>query len=372
MQRSSYIGSLDLNGWYNEGDIQQYVDTANSRYQYAAWRDYGEWDMPQMSKTWSSLVSDIQLPVRPVILGASEAKPLLSTPELQMASDRIPKMGRAIAITEADIQELMEYQAAAPNFYDMIRERFFNKVSSLVGGYHSQFTSFIYQIISTGKVTVLPTDGLGIPITIDFRFGNKQMKTTGGKAWFLANGNSNPDADPIKDLIKMVKDASDDLRTFDHFEMSRTLWSKFINHDKVVKNLTARSNPAYSGSDPYPMTDQEKANILQTGFGLPPIIVIDEQSMTEKDGKPVVLPPSFNENVVVLMQSGDQFRIKNSISMYTIDVNPSTNKAFLEGGRIAFLYEYSSEPFSVKTSSEAWAMPIPRDPRNFVILDTTK
>ena len=152
----------------------------------------------------------------------------------------------------------------------------------------------------------------------------------------------------------MCKIADNDSVQYDHFEMSKDLSDNFLMHPKVTAAVQARLVPAAASTTIYPMNNQEIVDVLMKVFSIPVIIPVDEKSKWNKLGVIEEAKPSFEKNNVVLVQSGQFFRIKNSPSMYLQDTNPAV--------------QISSEPYAEKSSGELWACPVMKNPNNLIIM----
>ena len=74
MQRSTF----SFYDWHFSGEMQELMDYANQKFDNENWRSYGDWDVPQMSKSWNVMVDEYTQATRPVMLAPLAEKPILS------------------------------------------------------------------------------------------------------------------------------------------------------------------------------------------------------------------------------------------------------------------------------------------------------
>lgn len=354
-----------MSGLYNfhlGGDIQEIIDFANSKYNNEAWREYATWDNPQLTKTWNAMFDTIDVATRPAILSPIAGKPLKSVTGAEFMSDRMPMMGLAFDMNQADMQEYMELVEDSIIFSDYLKDKYFVKASSVLQGYHSQLNSWIYEIISTGKVEVTPEMKLGNPFVVDFQPLVKNKFKCLAEKWFKPDGTPNENAKPVNDLVRWVRQAKKNNVVFDHIEAPLELIEKTMLHPSVLADVRARLFPNAVGVTP--VTEDDVKQTLLSVFGLPPILPIDEMSRVDANGKIVDLPPSFEKNTFALVNSGITFSVKNSPSFLHNDTNPNVTITHAEGGRISFITTQQSDPWALKTSSEAWFFPVPKNKNN--------
>lgn len=365
MQRSTF----SFYDWHFSGEMQELMDYANQKFDNENWRSYGDWDVPQMSKSWNVMVDEYTQATRPVMLAPLAEKPIMDTTGFEWYSGRIPKMGHAIQFMETDIQEFYELDIPQGALLDKIREKWYTKMEACIQGFHTELNCMTYQALSTGMLNYTASGTNSIPVQIDYRVPAKHKLKALKQKWFSdTDWTPNENADPIKDLKRMCKIADNDGVPYDHFEMSKDLYDNFLMHPKVTAAVQARLVPAAASTTIYPMNNQEIVDVLMKVFSIPVIIPIEEKSKWNKLGVIEEAKPSFEKNTVVLVQSGQFFRIKNSPSMYLQDTNPAVRISSLEGERIAFLHQYSSEPYAEKSSGELWACPVMKNPNNLIIM----
>lgn len=366
MQRSSF----SFYDWHLSGEVQELMDFANQKFDNENWRSYGDWDVPQLNKSWNVMVDEYTQATRPVMLAPLAKKPIMDTTGFEWFSGRIPKMGHAFQFMETDIQEFYELDIPQNDLLDKIREKWYTKMESCIQGFHTELNCMTYQALTTGMLNYVASGTNSIPVQIDFRVPSKHKLKALKQKWFNADWEPNPNASPIKDLQRMCKIADDDGVPYDHFEMSKDLYDNFLLHPAVTSAVQARLVPSAASSVEYPMNNDEIVEVLMKVFSIPVIIPIEEKSKWNIQGKVVDADPSFEKNTVILLQSGQFFKVKNSPSMYLMDTNPAVKITALEGNRIAFLHQYSSEPYAEKTSGELWACPVMKNPNNLIIMKT--
>lgn len=366
MQRSKFT----FYDWHLSGEMQELMDYINQKFDNQAWKLYGDWDIPQTTKTWSVLVDEYEIATRPVMLAPIADKPVIDTTGFEFYSDRIPKFGHAMTFSESDIVELQELNIPDEMILDKVREKWVGRTSAFIQGFHTELNCMTYEALTTGMINRKPTQYLGVPVHIDFQVPKSHKLKALKQEWFTDWDNwiPNDNADPIADLVRMTKVGDDDVVPYDHFEMDKGLYDHFLMHPKVLSQIQARLAPNTPAGVIYPMSKAEKVQVLMETFEIPVIVPVEEKSMWNIDGKPTKADPSFEPHTVVLVQSGQFFKVKNSPSMYLQDRNPSVQVSAIEGNRIAFLHEYSSEPIGEKTSGELWACPVMRNPKYLITM----
>ena len=220
MQRSTF----SFYDWHFSGEMQELMDYANQKFDNENWRSYGDWDVPQMSKSWNVMVDEYTQATRPVMLAPLAEKPIMDTTGFEWYSGRIPKMGHAIQFMETDIQEFYELDIPQGALLDKIREKWFTKMEACIQGFHTELNCMTYQALSTGMLNYTASGTNSIPVQIDYRVPAKHKLKALKQKWFSdTDWTPNENADPIKDLQRMCKIADNDSVPYDHFEMSKDL-----------------------------------------------------------------------------------------------------------------------------------------------------
>lgn len=364
-------GNLGLYNFFQLGELQQIVDYTNEKYTEVSWKQYGTWAPKQNSGMWSISVRDISIPSRPDMLAPQATKKVKGLPPTSVRYGNIPLMGHAIEISETDMREIFELANLTNQvFADQVTERMVNSIDILTAGFHMQLNSWVYEALTQDKIEVTKEMKLGLPFKIEF--GGKealQLETT--LPWFNEDGTPNANATVIKDLQRMRKVADDNMVRYDHFEVAKATLDKILTHPNVVEAVSNRMTNGLSTK--MILSEREVLDALSTGFDIPIIIAVDEKSVADRNGFIEELPPSFDLDTIVLINSGATlFSVKNSLTNIEFDNNPKTLKTSAEDGRINYLHIYGSEPYGFKTSGELKAMPILTNPDQVVRMKKLK
>ena len=347
-------------------DLRILLDTANAKYNRASWRNFATFDVPQIGKSFKAIIEETNIIVRASLLSPSGKKPLRSTEGGELYTGSIPKIGHGFKIDQADINFFKELGQVEGDVNDWIARTYINRAAKIIGGFHATWTGWIYQALSTGWIKVTKDQNPdGIPLNVGMKVKPSHMIGALTKVW------SDPDADIIGSLQRMVKIATDDSIPFDYIGMTKELFDNVVCKNKnVIEALKGRM--LIREDILYPFTTREIKERLASGFDLPPIVLFDERSRFESDGIPVDGAPSFDPNAAILLKAGYFFGIKNSPDDYREDKNPAVITSSTENGHIGAIKIFGSEPINVITNMEAWAFPVMKNPNNIVIMDTSK
>ena len=154
------------------------------------------------------------------------------------------------------------------------------------------------------------------------------------------------------------------------FYISKKLAKKLVKDEALRKIIVASAG--YVNLDFVQVSRKRFLSLLSDVLEIPPFVVIDEKSRTEKNGIPMVDPKDFDENKIILAPAGKLFNAYPSLPDYAKDSNPATVKGSTENGIIGSLTRYESEPFAMITNMEAWLFPVFKNPKWLVGLDTSK
>lgn len=361
MNTGSFKG---LHAWHTSGEIIELIDLANEKYENVDWKKWGEWSAPQVSNVWQINVDNVDSITLPS-LAAPNGKPNLEgSVGFTTITGSIPRLIKGAQITAADLQTLREFQDEGNNFINQLRRMFITKQEKVLGGFHSQIMSWMYEILTSAEISVTAAMSQGNPYTAKFGVpsANKTVNASAAK-WWDASGNEVSTADPIKDLQDMVKQADEDGQEYDSFKMSKELYDKFILHSKVKAAVVAR----ISDNTNYKPNRAEMKLELASGFDIPEITVIDEQAKVNKGGKAVKADPFFNKKVVVLCKDSDLFEVRNVYPYIGQMSDNTTTYTEAEEGRIGILNEYKATPGGIYTTYELFAVPVLKNPLGLYI-----
>lgn len=351
--------------------IRSIVDTANQEYNQVKWKSHFAWDVPQMGLTFSVLAAQSNIAPMASVIDVNSPKPLRSTSGFKAYGGSIPKIGHGFDIEEQTLRD-QQMLAAHGGSYNQaaVAELLYNNVSRLINGAHNRIGYMSDQLRSTGFVTIdAENNPDGITLQVDFRVPDENFLKAGfsnapKKAWTDAT------ADPIQDLIDMVKYADDNNISYSVFEMSKVLYNQFLFHPKVVAWTRARMG--IKDGVTYPIGENDVRNAIASFGTIPAIVVNDTKYNAQTDGDDKYVK-AFNEGNVVLRPSGILGKVKNAISMHTLAPStPTDHRTTVEGNRIAILNQWDARKLINHIELEGFAMPTLDNPKNLLILDTTE
>lgn len=364
--QSSYLNYSLRNIISNPGEFQSIMEDLNSKYNNSMWKNFTTVLPASRSKNFSTIVEATNIIVKASFVGPKGEKPLRSFEGGETYGDSIHKIGHGFMVTEEDIDKINEMNLVNPDIGYRIARDYFNKAQSIIGGFHAAWNSWIYEALSRQQIS-LYSEGV-LAYTADLR--------TPAANKFVAKGTANWfDVDPTKfniadDLQRMDKYATDYLNMPSNrvFVCSKALLDKIIVDSKILSSI--RGSLAVVNPDTAIVNPNYVRSAISTAFDIPPIRAIDEKSRKEVDGIPQSDSASFDTNYISLIPVGQLFDMHNSLPNYVIDDNPGTYKTLLEGGLIGAIQEYTSNPYSVKTSMESWTFPAFKNPKWIVSLNS--
>jgi len=261
----------------------------------------------------------------------------------------------------------------------LIIDAFMTRSDQLIIGMHNKLTSWTNKAKSTGMIVDSDVDGISVSVDMNVP---SDRKYTVAASWFDKSNNYAPlttDAgttvDPVENLLDLQKFADDHNIPYDHWEMTKAMYDRFIKHPSVIAKCRNRLTNVTNAT--YALVEADVLSLLH-GYGVASIAVIDEKSAREIDGIAQVDTASFDPDAVVLCNSGDLFEIKNACSIYEerVKYGGQTNAdqySFTgENNAIAILNTWEERPIQNIFETELWAFPVFNNPKNIIILNTQK
>lgn len=348
------------------------IDVANKKYDNVSWKNNFSWDIPQLSLTFSVLYAESNIAPMASVIGYNSNKPTRSVDGFKWYTGAIPKIGHAYEIIDQTMREQESLFASNGDVnVRVMAELLFNYTQKLVSGVHSRLVNMNDQVRSTGKLIISTSNNPdGVTLDIDYNVPESNFLKAGfGRAPKLAW--SDPNSDPIQDLIDMVKFADDNDIAYGSFEMGKNKFNEFTQHAKVLDWTRRRLKIADNVT--YPISDGDVLTAI-SGFGsIPHISVYDGKQDAMNDGLHNYVS-GFEEANVILRPAGELGKMKNAIPM--AKNAPSTadkHITMIEGQRVAILNKWENEDLNVRNRMviECSAVPTLSNPKNLVILDTT-
>ncbi len=337
---------------------------ANEKYNNKNWRFYAEWDALQRDTTWNQLIKEANVAIMAVNLDPDSDKPLVSLGGIETYSGDIPFMGLGTRIEGKDIRQALQLKevGASLTTEDAMRLTM-TSLETLYQGVHSKLDFYCYQGISKGSIVVDATNQTdGKYISVDLRIPSAN-KVNVKKVW------SDATANPIQDLLDKQKYAS---RTLNldiegmHWEMDQAKYDAFMEHEKVKSLIQARLQKV---SGDYIVTEDEKKAVIRT-LGIKPIVIVDQICKFNSDGKKLSINP-FEVDNVILIPNTPFFNMKRAVSNQTLIGQTATAQRSTVEECIAAVSTWDDQHGVNNINVEAWAFPVPKNPKNIIIMDTT-
>lgn len=368
------VAALDLRRYLTPEDMRSFYEDANAKYNGKGWQEFGHFGTKTTNPVWGNIVKQGQLIPKASNISVGANKPLRSTAGWESYGGSIYKMGHGVAMDENDILRIRAVaNGNTGKFADMMLETFVAKSEILTIGIHNQITSLAYKALSEGYIYDFSEDGTFIKEEQNIPGENKGKTAV---SWFNYGADKwveNEAADPVQDLLDAQEFAENlpEPVPFDHWKMTKKMFKAFISHPKVVAKCRARINGLLNES--YILQEAEILQYLHE-LGVASILVVDEKSAVEIDGKQKIDTASFYERNLVLCQSGtDLFEIKPMASIWEdisqrAQYGPEANFSFVgEQGVIAILNTWDIRKAYNRIEAEAWATPVITNPKHVLI-----
>lgn len=355
----------DLSG--SNEDLQFVLNDVNAKYNNSIWRSFTTVLPASLSKKFTTIVEETGIIVKASVVGAESKKPLRSIEGIRDYSDSLHKIGHGFRFTQGDITAIEELNLANTDIATMVARRYYNRVNTLIGGFHATWNGWIFNALATQTI-LLPNLG-GSTTTIDLHTkATNKVKCKGDKGWF----ESGTTAKIADDLVRMNKLADDqNMPAQRAYVCSKTLYDKIMADAGIIAAVKAYL-PVLDTTNLY-LSPSRVASYIPMVFDIPPIVPIDEKSRYEVDGVPTLASADFDVNKISLIPTAYPiFNMHNSPSDYSKDTNPATYKAIAEGGLIGTIQLFESDPMAMVTNAESWSFPTFKNPDNIISLDSTQ
>ena len=266
------------------------------------------------------------------------------TPGLKAYTGKIPRMKKVEYFNEDKLRKMRLVEdrrsATAAQIAEIAYQQLFITVDNLIGGHTNALTYQRHQAVSAGKFVINATNNpKGIKnVVIDYHVpAENKNSLTGSARWWTSSthtaANEGANADPVRDLAEMVKNARNKgIRG--HFEVNIDYLKECLSHSKVLSVIgtallpasDATAQAAYAAIQPY---ERMKAS-LEALVGAP-IKAIDSLVPIEsidKNEKAFVRAnvDAFNKDVWVFVPDGQ------------IGVVKTVEPIAIEGGQYGSFY----------------------------------
>ena len=342
------------------------MNDVNAKYNNSIWRSFTTVLPASLSKKFTTIVEETGIIVKASVVGAESKKPLRSIEGIRDYSDSLHKIGHGFRFTQGDITAIEELNLANTDIATMVARRYYNRVNTLIGGFHATWNGWIFNALATQTI-LLPNLG-GSTTTIDLHTkATNKVKCKGDKGWF----ESGTTAKIADDLVRMNKLADDqNMPAQRAYVCSKTLYDKIMADAGIIAAVKAYL-PVLDTTNLY-LSPSRVASYIPMVFDTP-IVPIDERSRYEVDGVPTLASADFDVNKISLIPTAYPiFNMHNSPSDYSKDTNPATYKAIAEGGLIGTIQLFESDPMAMVTNAESWSFPTFKNPDNIISLDSTQ
>ena len=373
------MATTRANSVYNQYDIRRYVDdanfsvimdTANAKYNGAAWRQLGNWDTPSDSRIWSQGHKTVPIMARASILSTHALKPMRNTSGWKFYTGNTPKFGHGYTMGEDDMFMLRDARNnTGASMQNLIYDSLLTNAENILGGIHNELSHMCYELASTGEIHEASVDGAKYDFTFDFDQNQFQEVSP---AWFTVSANgtlvANENANIIGDIIALQRlYAETQNRDVNAWMLNKSTLDAILEHPAVLKVYVANKN-VYNPTN-YMATRAEIAAFLHDR-GVWAFLPVDFKSVHEEDGLPVEDAPAFAPQYMVAFNSNAKmFSIKNTNSIWKVrqaygGIAQNTMYSFVEQ-RIAVLSTWQENPIHNTVEFELYAGPVFRNLRNW-------
>lgn len=352
----------------NSKTLASIVETANAKYNEPIWKLYCDKLDPQVVDVWRRVLEEKEVEVKASVVSANASLPVRSISGGKEMFGNIVRIGHAFKMEATDISDIIKMGVMGDGIQKYYLRKVLNKSTAQVIGIHSRINDMVFQGLSTGKI-IFDSDNNpdGIPYEYDLKVpaANKLCCKHATKKW------SDDDYSPLSDLKRMVEVAKKQRISYSHFEMTQAKFDRLVSHPltlaqyRIFAGYSADAPVADIGSDIVWESVRKK-------LGLPYVVIVDEMSMIEVDGIPTVSSSSFAPTNVILRGSSSFYDLYNTIPLNRYDNNPATITTAIENEMIVIQKKFQSDPIQEKVGFEAMVMPVAKNPKNVIILNTDK
>lgn len=352
----------------NSKTLGAIVETANEKYNSPLWKSYCDKLPPQIVDVWRRTLEEKEVAVKASVVSANSSLPVRSVSGGKELFGSIVRIGHAFTMDAIDINNIIKMGYAGNDISSFYLRKVLEKSIAKVVGIHSRINDMTLQGISTGKI-IFNSDNNpdGIPYEYDLKIpaSNKLCCKHATKDW------DDDDYSVIDDLKRMMAVAKKQGFSATHFEMTEAKFNRLVSHPLTLAQY--RVFAGYSSDAPVSGIKSDLVwEKVRTTMGLLPVLIVDDISMIEIDGKPTASSDAFASSNIVLRGSTSFYDLYNSVPLNFYDNNPSTITTAIEENMIVIQKNFQSDPIMEKIGFEAMVMPVAKNPKNVVILNTNK
>lgn len=370
---TKFYNQYDFRRYMTEADFRLIVDSANAKYNGAAWRTLGSWDTPSDSKVWNQASRTVPIMARASYLSAHAPKPMRNTSGWKFYTGNTPKFGHGYTFDEDDMFQLRDARNnTGRNLQDLIYESLLVNAQQILGGIHNQLSHMCYELASTGGIAEQSVDGVSYEFKFDFEDNQYQAVSP---FWFTEDsaGAITPvtqDVNIISDLLELQRLFTvTQNREVNAWMVNKDTLDRIVDHPSVLSGYLANKNILEGNKGAYVATRVELINFMHDR-GVWPFMVVDFKSVHEEDGVPVADPPAFDPRYMIAFNVNEEmFSIKNTNSIWKDrqqygGIARNTMYSFVED-RIAALSTWVENPIHNTVEFELYAGPVFRNLRNW-------
>lgn len=352
----------------NATALGEIADTANAKYNDPVWKMYCDKQAPQMVDVWRKTLEEKEVEVKASVVSANSSLPVRSLSGGKEMIGNIVRIGHSFLMEASDINDIIRTGSYGEGVEQYYYKKLLDRTTARIVGIHSRINDMVFQGLSTGKIIFNYSNNPdGIPYEYDLKVpaSNKLCCKHATKKW------SDDDYDVLADLKRMVDVAKKQGITYTHFEMPQAKFDRLVSHPLTLAQY--RTFAGYGSSDPVANIGSDIVwELIRKNLGLPFILIIDEMSKIEIDGIPTVSSADWDANNIVLRGSSSFYDLYNSVPLNFYDNNPATITTAIENNMIVIQKKFQSDPIQEKIGFEAMVMPVAKNPKNIVILNTNK
>jgi len=370
---TKFYNQYDFRRYMTEADFRLIVDSANAKYNGAAWRNLGSWDTPSDSKVWNQASRTVPIMARASYLSAHAPKPMRNTSGWKFYTGNTPKFGHGYTFDEDDMFQLRDARNnTGRNLQDLIYESLLVNAQQILGGIHNQLSHMCYELASTGGIAEQSVDGVSYEFKFDFEANQYQAVSP---FWFTEDsaGAITPvtqDVNIISDLLELQRLFTvTQNREVNAWMINKDTLDRIVDHPSVLSGYLANKNILEGNKGAYVATRVELINFMHDR-GVWPFMVVDFKSVHEEDGVPVADAPAFDPRYMIAFNVNEEmFSIKNTNSIWKDrqqygGIARNTMYSFVED-RIAALSTWVENPIHNTVEFELYAGPVFRNLRNW-------
>ena len=370
---TKFYNQYDFRRYMTEADFRLIVDSANAKYNGAAWRTLGSWDTPSDSKVWNQASRTVPIMARASYLSAHAPKPMRNTSGWKFYTGNTPKFGHGYTFDEDDMFQLRDARNnTGRNLQDLIYESLLVNAQQILGGIHNQLSHMCYELASTGGIAEQSVDGVSYEFKFDFEDNQYQAVSP---FWFTEDsaGAITPvtqDVNIISDLLELQRLFTvTQNREVNAWMVNKDTLDRIVDHPSVLSGYLANKNILEGNKGAYVATRVELINFMHDR-GVWPFMVVDFKSVHEEDGVPVADPPAFDPRYMIAFNVNEEmFSIKNTNSIWKDrqqygGIARNTMYSFVED-RIVALSTWVENPIHNTVEFELYAGPVFRNLRNW-------